>query len=180
MRLLVLLTLAGTAALADDWAPDPGPAFAAAAQESTPVAAPSAPGVCDCVQSKRCWPYVKGNYGVSFADAERELDGSPQGRFMPDALPWTLKTVGKDGHFLRVECGRERKPCQGYRSVLEQRLLVVAFLRTIPVKGSPEDYYDAKTWQIKPPGIALLSEARQCRPTFWKEITAVVGARGDL
>lgn len=143
---------------------------------------PSAPTVCDCVtpgtQSGRiCWGLVKTVFAESFGREKTEVEGALTGRFFPDALAWALKGVDKHGHFLRVECGPERKPCPGYRDTLERRLMVSAFLSSVPVHGPASDYFDPNTWAIKPPGLAVLKEAGRCRPSYWNEIQRTVGVR---
>jgi hypothetical protein len=152
--------------------------------EPAPAERPSAPTVCDCVTpgthaGRICWGLVKSVFGESFGREKVEVEGALQGRFFPDALAWALRGVDKHGHFLRVECGPDRKPCPGYRDALERRLMVSAFLSSLPLHGPASDYFDPIAWTIKPPGIAVLKEARRCRPTYWSEIQSVVGVRTE-
>jgi len=131
------------------------------------------------VKSPRCWALAKAAFGETFAAEKKEVEGALPGRFFPGAWTWALERVGKDGHFLRVECGRERRPCPSYRVALERRLMASSFLSSMPLRGPLSDYFSPSSWEVKPPGIAVLKEARTCRPTYWAEIQAVAGVRVD-
>lgn len=163
MKALALLALLALPAAAK-----PAPKTLTAAPES-PKRTP-----CECAANPRCWGIAMAGFAQKAGIAKTEVEGALPGRFFPAAWTFALRKPTTDGHFLLVQCGPERRPCEDKRDELERRLIVSRFVTSLPLYEPEETLADPVSWVPTDRGEAVWAEVKQCRKGFLEEVAVVV------
>jgi hypothetical protein len=131
----------------------------------------------DCLLSPTCWGMTKHAFVISFKLHLREMDGSEPGRFFDNTLVFALDKMDEDLHFTKISCIQspsKTTPCPQFRDVLENRIVPMCLLESLPIEAPHDQLFNPRTWEIKALGKDYLQKVKKRRPHVWSEIAVLV------
>jgi hypothetical protein len=133
---------------------------------------------CACAASKRCWKVVMTMDAKLFSLREEEVEKALPNRFFPAALTFTLRRPTRQGHFLVVKCGPEKRTCADKRDILEERVIKSSLLASLPLNLPEGTLFDPTTLKLTEAGEKTFVQVKSCRKPLLAELAAVVTASG--
>lgn len=119
----------------------------------------------DCLRSKKCRGLVETSFGEIFPRLLQEVEAALPGRFFADTVTYAEKSMDLEGHFLKVDCLSENSCSKANREILEERILSVGLLMSLPMKASLRGQcYHPQTWALTAAGESVLARAQTAYP----------------
>jgi hypothetical protein len=157
-----------------------GVVFAATCQaaEAGVIAAPVSPlSLDDCLRSAACWGLTKQAFVMDFKTRLHEIEGADPGRFFDKTMVYALGDMDQDHHFTRVSCftsASQTTPCPQFRDAMENRIVSMCLLESLPIETPHDALFDPRTWEIRSLGKEYLQKVKKRRPRCWSEIAVLV------
>lgn len=143
-------------------------------------AKPSADGSAELeklLRGKRFWSMAEDRFPLFFSGHLKEIESAKAGRFAKGTAAFALAKMSEDGHFLLVSCVNSMKsyvPCEENRDMLEERVVSISLLESLPVKGRRGDFYDTETWVLTPLGEKYVRTVLRHYPDTWTRLARLV------
>ena len=121
----------------------------------------------DCLRDKKCRGLVETTFREMFPILLQEVEAALPGRFFNGTVTYAEKHMDTEGHFLKVDClNAEESSCsKANREILEERILSVGLLMSLPLKESArKQCYHPETWTMTALGEAFITRAQAASP----------------